>query len=79
LTFGLRLVRSPDGRRHASLTVIQFYAEKKKLQLNMSIFERALKNNPPRKNDKSRPQVKRKKLAEVRTTRSRSGGSQAAH
>lgn len=66
---------SPDGRRHASLTVIKFYAEKKRLNLDMSIFERALKNNPPRKDGKGKnKQVKRKPLAAVtRTTRSRSG------
>jgi hypothetical protein len=71
------LCRSPDGRRHSSLTVIQFYAEKKKLNLNMSIFERALKNNPPRKNEDGK-QVKRKKLVETRTTRSRSGPASQA-
>ena len=37
---------SPDGQRHSSLTSIKTYGNKKKLKLNMTIFERALKNNP---------------------------------
>ena len=37
---------SPDGHRHSSLTSIKSYGTKKKLKLNMTIFERALKNNP---------------------------------
>ena len=37
---------SPDGHRHSSLTVIKSYGAKKKLKLSMTIFERALKNNP---------------------------------
>ena len=37
---------SPDGQRHSSLTSIKSYGTKKKLKLNMTIFERALKNNP---------------------------------
>ena len=37
---------SPDGHRHSTLTSIKSYGTKKKLKLNMTIFERALKNNP---------------------------------
>lgn len=37
---------SPDGQRHSSLTSIKSYGTKKKLKLNMVIFERALKSNP---------------------------------
>ena len=37
---------SPDGHRHSSLTAIKSYGAKKKLKLSMTIFERALKNNP---------------------------------
>lgn len=37
---------SPDGQRHSTLTAIKSYGTKKKLKLNMMIFERALKNNP---------------------------------
>jgi hypothetical protein len=37
---------SPDGERHSSLVVIKGYGIRKKLKLNMIIFERALKNNP---------------------------------
>ena len=37
---------SPDGQRHSSLSSIKSYGTKKKLKLNMVIFERALKTNP---------------------------------
>ena len=37
---------SPDGQRHSSLSSIKSYGMKKKLKLNMVIFERALKSNP---------------------------------
>ena len=37
---------SPDGHRHSSLSAIKSYGTKKKLKLNLVIFERALKNNP---------------------------------
>ena len=37
---------SPDGQRHSSLSAIKNYGSKKKLKLNLAIFERALKNNP---------------------------------
>ncbi len=37
---------SPDGQRHSSLSAIKTYGNKKKLKLNMAIFERALKSNP---------------------------------
>ena len=37
---------SPDGHRHSSLSAIKSYGNKKKLKLNLVIFERALKNNP---------------------------------
>ena len=37
---------SPDGVRHSSLTVIKQYGSKKKLKLNMAVFEKALKTNP---------------------------------
>ena len=37
---------SPDGQRHSSLTAIKSYGTKKRLTLNMIIFEKALKNSP---------------------------------
>ena len=37
---------SPCGQRHSSLSSIKSYGTKKKLKLNMIIFEKALKTNP---------------------------------
>ena len=38
---------SPDGQRHNSLEEIRAYGVKHKLRLNVSIFENAIKDNPP--------------------------------
>jgi hypothetical protein len=40
-----------------------------------SIFERALKNNPPRKDEETKQPIKRKKMADSRTTRSKTGSN----
>jgi len=40
--------RSPDGERHPTLGFIQAYARQKKLSLDMEIFRKAIKNNPPK-------------------------------